>query len=61
MSRSRAKGLIQDKGKWLLRWNNVMCGLHIYLNIMVDIKFIRPGWVGHVPVKVLIGKLKNKW
>jgi hypothetical protein len=39
---------IQDKGRWLLRWNGEICTLYQDLNIVVSINIRRIGWAGRI-------------
>jgi hypothetical protein len=64
----RIYGLIQDKGRWLSRWNTEICNSYKNLNIVDNIKLRRLGWAGRIirlederiPRKFLNGKFHNK-
>jgi hypothetical protein len=63
----RIYGPIQDKGRWLPRWNSAIYNLYKDLNITCNIKIRRLKWAGHIirmedeqiPIKVLNGKFHN--
>jgi hypothetical protein len=63
----RIYGPIQDKGRWLPRWNSTIYNLYKDLNIVCNIQIRRLRWAGHIirmkdeqiPVKVLNGKFCN--
>jgi hypothetical protein len=63
----RIYGPIQERERWLPRWNNELYTLYNDLNIVEDIKIRRLGWAGHIirmeeeriPKKVLNGTFHN--
>jgi len=44
----RIYGPIQVKGYWHPSWNNAICNLYKYLNIVDNIQITRLGWTGHI-------------
>ena len=72
----RIYGPIQDKVRWLPRWNSDICNSYKYLNIVENIKIRRLGWACHIIrvengrfpkgflrgnfIKETVGKTKNK-